>query len=53
MTVASKVGRRSLHEEFAMRAQLLRWFHERTYKELEALKQAFEQSKGLKKRGTK
>lgn len=37
------------HEEFCNKAHLIRWFHERSYKELAALKRAFEASK--KKKG--
>lgn len=38
MKVIDKKRETSLHLEFAEKSQLLRWFHERTTKELKAMK---------------
>jgi hypothetical protein len=34
--------KQDVHAQFAERSQLLRWFHERSSKELKALRKAFE-----------
>ena len=36
-------NKRSPHHEFSERAHLIRWCHERSLKELKALKKAFDQ----------
>jgi hypothetical protein len=39
--VSSKY-KESVHYEFAVRGQLIRWFHERSTKELKAMRKGFE-----------
>lgn len=46
--MASKV--KSPHDEFSQRSHLLRWFHERSLKELQAMKDAWHQHQTKKKR---
>ena len=50
MSMATQPRELTAHEEFSNKAHLIRWFHERSYKELSALKRAFEASKKKAKR---
>lgn len=43
-----KPAKKNVHARFAEHSQLLRWFHERSFKELKALRQAFETAQGIK-----
>jgi hypothetical protein len=43
-----KPAKKDVHARFAEHSQLLRWFHERSFKELKALRQAFETAQGIK-----
>lgn len=45
-SIRSKKSYPDPHKEFAERSQLLRWFHERTSKELKAMKAALLTHKG-------
>jgi hypothetical protein len=39
--MAAKKKETSVHLEFAEKSQLLRWFHDRTIKELKAMRKGF------------
>lgn len=52
MRTTNKKKESSIHLEFAERSQLLRWFHDRSIKELKAMKKGFMAVQAAKKGGS-